>query len=117
TCRCARRAGRTCSECPSIWTRLCSIGTTKTSLPMVIDFWAAWCGPCRTMAPTFAAVAQELAGEVVFAKVDTEREPVLATRFEIRSIPCLVLPQGGREMRRQSGALGRSQLVQWLRGQ
>jgi thioredoxin 2 len=87
---------------------------TRNDLPVVVDFWAKWCGPCRAMAPQFEQAARRLAGQVQFAKVDTDAEPELAGRFGIRSIPTLVLMKDGRELRRTSGAMSAAQLEQWL---
>lgn len=86
----------------------------RSELPVVVDFWAGWCGPCKMMAPVFAQVAGELEPRMRFAKLDTEAEQALAGRFGIRSIPTLIVFREGREVARQAGALQGSQLKQWL---
>jgi thioredoxin 2 len=86
----------------------------KTQLPLVVDFWASWCGPCRMMAPHFAQAARELKGRALFAKVDSDANPRLSARFGIRSIPTMIRLRGGREEKRMSGALQSAQIVGWV---
>jgi len=85
----------------------------SSELPVVVDFWAAWCGPCRAMAPMFEQAAGELAGKARFVKVNVDEQQALAQRYGIRAIPTLVLFRGGEEVRRHSGAMDAGALVRW----
>ncbi len=90
---------------------------SRNDIPLLVDFWAPWCGPCKMMAPQFAQAAGLLEPQVRLAKVNTEAEQGLGAQYGIRSIPTLALFRGGREIARQPGAMGAQDIVNWVRSQ
>ena len=89
--------------------------TGRSDLPLVVDFWAPWCGPCRMMAPAFEEAARILEPRARLVKVNTEEAQTLAARFGIRSIPTLAIFKGGGEVARAAGAMDAGRLVEWVR--
>ncbi len=86
----------------------------RNDIPVVVDFWAPWCGPCKMMAPQFEQAAKELEPRVRFAKLNTDEAQATAARFSIRSIPTIALFRDGREVARQPGAMGAADIVRWV---
>lgn len=118
------RANPTCGKCQSALFQGKPLEMTgaqferalaKTDLPMIVDFWAPWCGPCKMFAPTFSEAAKQLEPQVRLVKINTEIEQQVGAQHNIRSIPTLAIFKGGKEVTRISGAMNLQQFIQWAK--
>lgn len=115
--RCGRCKSPVLPNAPITLNQASFAAQLKGDLPLLVDVWADWCGPCKAFAPTFAQAAAQLQGRCRLGKLDSEANPQLSAQLGIRSIPSLILFRGGVEVSRQSGALPLPQLLAWLRSQ